>query len=188
MDETKAYMQQIDTMCNEIEAAVNEVPEADFYLRPGPHQNPVGWSYWHLLRIWDYDMNWLARGQSPENDAWHRGGFSEKSGYNPDGTGAGGFGIGMGHSDAEVDAVDVPLAILHEYRDQLKQESQEYLSSVTEAELDQRVKWPNQPDRVATARERVQNAIRNGWLHYGEIRYAKGLLGHYDATYPGPSE
>lgn len=188
VDETRAYMQMIETMCAEIGGAVDEVPEADLYRRPGPHQNPVGWNYWHLLRIWDYDMNWLARGLGQQGDAWHRGGFSEKSGYNPDGTGMNGMGLGMGHTDAEVDAVNVPLSILHEYRDQLKREAEEYLSNVSEAELGARVSFPNQPDRVATARERIQNAIRNGWLHYGEIRYAKGILGHYDATYPGPSE
>ncbi len=67
--------------------------------------NPVGWNYWHALRVWDLDLNWLIKGQKPDEDAWHRGEFTARSGYDPDGIGLRGSGIGLGYSDAEVDAL-----------------------------------------------------------------------------------
>ena len=58
---------------------VEEVPADKLHARPGPHLNPVGWNYWHALRVWDLDINWQIKGQSPTEDAWHRGDFTTKS-------------------------------------------------------------------------------------------------------------
>lgn len=180
MNEGEIYSMQMHAMAQEIEEAVNEVPANDLYRRPGPHQNPVGWNYWHLMRIWDLSLNLIQGRNDPMQDVWHRGNFTERSGYNPDGTGGQGSGTGMGHTDEEVDAVNVPLDVLHEYRDQLVKETDAFLAGASDEDFARELGQP----RWNTVRERVQlGIIRNGWMHYGEIRYAKGILGHYDATY-----
>lgn len=180
MTEGEIYAMQVDDMVQELSGAVDEVPANDLYKRPGPHQNPVGWNYWHLMRIWDLSLNMISGRDDPSQDVWHRGGFTDRSGYNPDGTGGQGSGTGMGHTDAEVDAVNVPIDVLHAYRDQLVDETKQFLANASEADLNRELGQP----RWNTVRERIQGGIvRNGWMHYGEIRYAKGILGHYDATY-----
>src|SRR5690348_4872219 len=90
------YLSQFQSMSNFIDNQVVDVPEDVFHRRPGSSLNPISFSYFHLLRVWDVDLNWIVKGLGPKNDAWHRGGFAEKSGYSPDGKGVRGMGIGTG--------------------------------------------------------------------------------------------
>ncbi|MEZ4522697.1 MAG: DinB family protein [Thermomicrobiales bacterium] len=182
MNAQDAYISQIRTMTDEINAMFEDVPEDILYKRPGPSLNPVGWNYWHLLRIWDMWLNVQIHGRDVSEDTWHRGGFSEKSGYNPDGKGGRGGGTGMGYTDAEVDEVQIPLEIIQEYQRQLQAETEEYLRGADEDELNRSVPyWAGE----ITCAKMIEQSIRNGWMHYGEMRYAKGMLGRPDASYPG---
>ena len=135
MDAQEAYISQIRMMTDEINAMFDDVPEDILHKRPGPGLNPIGWNYWHLLRIWDGWLNVRIGGRDASEDTWHRGNYAEKSGYNPDGKGAGGLGTGMGYSDAEVDEVQIPLSIIQEYQRQLQEETEAYLRQADEAEL-----------------------------------------------------
>src|SRR6185437_6075667 len=139
-----------------VEKQVVELPEDLFQQRPGQSLNPVSFSYFHLLRVWDLDLNWVIKGQGAEGDAWHRGGFSEKAGYTPDGKGTRGLGIGTGFTDAEVDAMRISRDVLHAYQQQLIAETREYLNGADDAELNREVApLPNAPDRPATCAERL---------------------------------
>ncbi len=176
-----AYISQIQTMTDEINATLDEMPADLIHRRPGPSLNPVGWNFWHLLRIWDLELNVLIQQRDPSEDSWHRGNFTEKSGYNPDGKGARNAGTGMGYSDAEVDEVQIPLAVIREYQQFLQQETEQYLRNADDAELNRQTTfWRGE----TSCSKIVEQMIRNGWMHYGEIRYAKGMLGYPDATYP----
>jgi hypothetical protein len=179
-----AYISQFQTLVEELNRVIGEVPEGDFYRRPGPSQNPVGWNWWHLLRIWDMELNKILQGRDISEDTWHRGGFSERSGYNPDGEGGRGEGTGMGYTDAQVDEVRVAMSVIQAYQQQLLSETEAYLREAGDAELTRTVtSWLGE----TPASKIVEQAIRNGWMHYGEMRYAKGILGHPDPTYPGSS-
>jgi hypothetical protein len=146
--------------------------------------NSVGWNYWHALRIWDFRLNHQVKGQDPLEDAWHRYEFSARAGYNPDGTGARGAGLGMGQTDAEVDAVHVAWPLIIDYQQVLLSESLTYLSSMAdESDFDREI--PAGGGNSITVREIYQQMIRQFWMHYGEMRYAKGMLGFPDTTYPG---
>src|SRR5688572_23042646 len=118
-----SYLEQIDTMSDFLTNQVTELDEAAFTRRPGEMLNPVGFIYFHVLRIWDLDLNILVHGRRPADDAWHRGGFTEKLGYNPDGKGGNGMGLGFGYTDQEVDEVPYRLAPLQEYHQQLLDET-----------------------------------------------------------------
>ena len=182
MDEAAVYLTQINTMSDFLDGQISEVPEEKFNQRPGPGLNPVSWNYFHMLRIWDLDLNWLVRGQSPEEDAWHRGGFSEKSGYEPLGKGGRELGLGFGYTDAEVDALAVDAAVLRDYHHMLLAETTEYLESADDDELHRVIERPEMP--AETPAQRIQHTIGHCWNHIGEMRYAKGMLGMSDPLLP----
>jgi hypothetical protein len=69
--EAEVYLEQLTAMSGMLELVIDQVPMGRFNQRPGPHLNPVGWNYFHLLRIWDLDLIWKCKGQNPDNDAWH---------------------------------------------------------------------------------------------------------------------
>ncbi len=180
MNAQEAYISMFRTMTDEINGMLAEVPAEDLYRRPGPSQNPVGWNYWHLLRIWDNELHSIIGGKELREQTWFRGGYAEKSGYDPAGKGGRGSGTGMGYTDAEVDEVQIPLSVIQEYQRQLQDETEAYLRGADEAELNRVVPfWAGE----ITCGKMIEQAIRNGWMHYGEMRYAKGILGYPDASY-----
>lgn len=187
MTEAEIYAEQVRALSNYLDTQLGDVPDELLNRRPGPSLNTVGWNYWHLLRVWDLDVNWLCQHQNPTEDAWHRGGFNAKSDYIPDGKGRNGSGIGVGYTDAEVDELQVSMAVLREYHQQLLDETLAYLNGVSDTELRQAFPSPMRPDSTTTAAERLQHLVAHSYNHAGELRYAKGMLGVYDATYPGPS-
>lgn len=182
MNAQDVYISMFRMMTDEINGMFDDVPDVLLYERPGPSLNPIGWNYWHLLRIWDMELNSIIGGKEPSEQTWYRGGFVEKSGYNPEGKGGRGGGTGMGYTDAEVDEVQIPLEVIQEYQRQLQAETESYLQSADDAELNRVVPfWAGE----ITCGKMIEQAIRNGWMHYGEMRYAKGMLGRPDASYPG---
>ncbi|MEZ4521442.1 MAG: DinB family protein [Thermomicrobiales bacterium] len=187
MNEAVAYREMIQGASDAIASRVAEVPADKLHARPGDGLNPVGWNYWHALRVWDLDLNWLIKGQDTAEDAWHRGNFSEKSGYNPDGIGLRGTGIGLGYSDEEVDALNVISAdVLKEYHEMLLAETMAYLDGADDAEI--RREFPGLAGRGDTSvAVRLQHLVTHTWGHIGELSYAKGMLGMTDGTYPGQS-
>lgn len=185
MNEVEIYRQQIEGAERMLGVTLQDVTNETLHQRPGPHLNPVGWNYWHLLRVWDLDLNLLIQGQSPTGDAWHRGGFNERTGYNPMGKGKGGSGLGNGYTDADVDEIQMPLSELNAYHDMLLAETKAYLDSADEDEMGREFQSPTDPNAMLTPRERLQHHIGHVWNHIGEIRYAKGILGMHDASYPG---
>lgn len=180
------YLAQIKSMSNFVAGQIADMPEDMLWKRPGPSLNPVAFNYFHLLRVWDLDLNWIVKGQGPQGDAWHRGEFSEKAGYNPDGKGSRGMGIGTGFTDADVDEMNISRHVLQAYQQQLLAETEEYLQTADDAELNREVApLPSAPDRRATCAQRLQHTISHSWSHTGELRFAKGMLGMHDPSYPG---
>jgi len=186
MSMATVYLGQFQSMSSSIEQQIADMPDDLFQQRPGPSLNPVSFSYFHLLRVWDLDLNWIVKGLGPMHDAWHRGGFAEKSGYSPDGKGSRGMGIGTGYTDSDVDALTVSRSVLQEYQHQLLAETEEYLNNASDDELNREVApLPNAPDRPATCVQRLQHAMAHATSHAGELRFAKGMLGMHDPSYPG---
>jgi hypothetical protein len=186
VNENQIYIEQLDTLSTQLKAELDGLDDDLLYRRPGPSVNTAGFLYWHILRIWDLDLNHIAKGESADADAWHRGDYSTKSGYNPDGRGMARLpGMGLGYSDEEVDGVNVPLEVLYQYHDQLSAETGAYLNSASGDSLRAEIKRPSGPS--VTAAQRMQHLIGHSYGHVGDIRFVKGLLGHTDATYPKSS-
>ena len=183
--EASVYLEQIRDMSDALERTIDEIAAPQFNQRPGPQLNPVGWNYFHLLRIWDLDLNWMCKGQSPLEDAWHRGGFTGKSGYDPDGKGGLSTGTGYGYSDDEVDEVQIEPKILKEYQRMLMAETEEFLRAAGEDEMRSRTPSLLDPDQTRSGAERMQHTIAHSHGHIGEMRYAMGVLGWRDPSNPG---
>lgn len=185
MNEATAYREMIRNASDAIASRVEAVPDDKLHTRPDDGLNPVGWNYWHALRVWDLDINWLIRGQNPVEDAWHRGDFSTNSGYNPESKGLRSTGIGLGYSDAEVDELSVISAgVLREYHDMLLQETMSYLDDASDEEIRRAMPGLGNSGETSVA-ARLQHLITHTWGHIGELSYAKGMLGMTDGTYPG---
>lgn len=183
MDEAAVYLTQIKTFSDFLDGQIAEVPADKFNQRPGPGLNPVSWNYFHMLRVWDVDLNWVAKGQAPDGDAWHRGGFTEKTGYEPLGKGGRELGLGFGYTDAEVDELAIDAGALRDYHHMLLAETTEYLEAADDAELHREIERPGMP--TGTPAKQIQHTIGHCWNHIGEMRYAKGMLGMSDPSYPG---
>lgn len=186
--EAAVYLEQIEGMSNLLERVVADAPQAQFNQRPGPHLNPVGWNYFHLLRIWDFDLNWICKGQKRDEDAWHRGGFTEKAGYDPTGKGGLNLGVGYGYSDDEVDEIQIEPAILKQYQQMLMAETAAYLAAAGEDEMRRQAQLVVNPSQVQSVAERIQHVISHSYGHIGEMRYAMGVFGVHDRSYPGPGK
>ncbi len=163
---------------------LSDFPEELLHQRPAPAANTVGWNAWHLLRIWDYDLNWVILGQDQLADAWQRHDFTARSGYNPDGKGSDEYGLGSRYRDAEVDELTpISKTLLLEYLETLLDETRTYLREADAAELGREVRTPVHPDAATTTGVRIRHTIEQAWMHLGELRYAKGLLGYPEYTY-----
>jgi hypothetical protein len=182
VNEAQIYQEQLDAMSAAVKAEFDGLDSELLYKRPAPSANTVGFLYWHILRIWDLDLNHLVKQQGPDEDLWHRGGYSEKSGYNPDGKGLSRLaGMGLGYSDEEVDEVSAAsLDALHDYHDALMAETKEFLSSGN----DLRAEFSIAGRPAMTPAQRMQHLVGHTYGHVGDVRFVKGLLGHTDATYP----
>jgi hypothetical protein len=184
LNEITAYREQIDGLVTMLTAQIAEVPDDILYRRSGPPQNPVGFIYWHILRIWDLDHS-LCTGTNPlTDDLWHRHDFSTRADYTPDGLGLRGLGMGVGYSDAEVDAVRIPRDVLTEYQSTLVAATNDYLDSADDATIRAERPSPLSPGATMTAAQRLQHTISHSYHHLGEIRFIKGTFGITDPTYP----
>jgi len=182
VSEASIYLGQIRAMSEVLDTQVAELSDELLYRRPGPSLNPVVWNYWHLLRVWDLDLNWLAKGLGPEQDAWHRGGYSERAHYSPDGKGTRGLGIGTGYTDEMVDDLRIPRDVLQDYQRQLMAETEEFLGSASDTDLQREVPGIGAVQQPVS--ERFRHTIAHSYGHLGELRFAKGMLGLPDRSYP----
>ena len=184
MSEITAYREQIADMIAMLDAQLAETPDDKLYQRPGPSQNPVGFISWHILRIWDLDICLLNQTNPLKDDIWHRDDFSAKSGYTPDGLGLRGLGMGVGYSDAEVDGVRVPRAILTDYQAALIAATNAFLDAADAAAIRTERPSPMNPAQPLTSAMRLQHIVSHSYHHLGEIRFIKGTFGISDPTYP----
>ena len=175
------YIDQVKAMSDMLDGQVAELDDTLLRTRPGQYLNPPGFIYFHILRIWDMDINVLVGGSTPTEDAWHRGDYAETMGYNPDGKGGRGLGIGFGYTDAEVDEAPYALEPLKRYHQQLVAETLQYLNDANDEELARGITAMGQP---ATTGARVQHIVAHSWNHIGELRMTRSMLGFHDPTTP----
>jgi hypothetical protein len=149
----------------EVHAVVDGLDEKTLATRPSGTANSIAWLIWHLTRIQD---DHLADAGGYEQiliaDGWH-----ERLGlpFDPADT-------GYGHTSDQVAQVQLSGDLLLGYYDAVHARSLEYLTTLTDDELDRIVdrRW-NPP---VTLGVRLVSVLGDDYEHVGQAAYLKGLL------------
>ncbi len=143
---------------------VKDLTQEQAEWTPAPGANPIGFIFWHFMRIQDNMVHgFLEKPSVWESEKWY-----EKLGMEATDTGMGFDEAGVGKAAA------MPLAQLVAYAGRVSEDSEGYFKSLDEAGLDAA---PN-PDRPrSTILKRVRAFISHGWWHDGEIKYIRGMQG-----------
>lgn len=176
MSEKQVLRLLIDEAAKDLWETVEGVPQEVFEQRPAPGLNPAGFIYFHVLRHWDRDVTVRCLGREPEDDIWHREGFSIEVDYEPLGNGSAGIGTGFGYSDAEVDATPMDLVALMRYQHILQTETARYLDEVDEATLYEERTSPHSIENPYKPERWLRHLISHTNMHIGDIQYALGAV------------
>jgi hypothetical protein len=146
--------------------AVSGLTDDQLATRVGPAANPVAWLVWHLTRIQDDHV----AGVAGTEQAWTAGGWYERFGlpFEP-------ADHGYGHSAEQVAAVRVPADLLLGYHAAVHADTDRYVSTLVDADLDRVVdtSW----DPPVTAGVRLVSVVSDCLQHAGQAAYVRGLLG-----------
>jgi len=150
-------------------------------LTPGellsPPKPTISWIVWHLTRVQDTEISGLAgKEQSWISDGWH-----ERFGMPPDPKD---YAPGHVQTEAHVDAVKVADAdLLLGYYDAVLKRSKEYLSTLSNADLDRILDEPRyQP--LPTVGVRLVSVVADNLRHAGQLEYLCAFF-RYGSWLPG---
>ena len=182
MSELQSYRTMVEFAHNDLWASISTVDDVAFSQRPTSTGNPINFTYFHVLRHWDRDINVRILARDPEQDTWHRGDFAAKSGYDPMGKGFNGMGTGYGYTAEDVDGVTATRTALMDYQRMLHKETLALLDTLDESDLT--IERPSPSGSVLTTAGRLQHLITHTYIHVGDIEYIKGLLGTPNVDVP----
>ena len=163
MDVKTTLREQMQAMHGTMEQAIGDCPpEVVGKKLPGSTINSIGAVYAHTIFSEDGMFNGLIRGGTP---VYYGGGWAEK------------VGLDMPKGGMEPDwAVTLDLDLFRQYAEAVYQATDEYLASVSDAELDRVVDPGFAPPMPV--RSMVSNIL--SWhvaTHQGEISALKGVQG-----------
>ncbi len=146
-----------------VHSAVEGLTEDQLTHRPGPDANSIAWLVWHLTRIQDDHVADVA-GTEQTWPAW-----ADRFGLP--------FGLrdtGYGHDAAAVGKVRVPADLLLAYHDATHARTVEYVSGVTDDDLQRIVdeRW----DPPVTLGVRLVSVVSDDLQHAGQAAFVRGLL------------
>jgi uncharacterized damage-inducible protein DinB len=149
-----------------VHQAVDELPPDSLMARVDPDANSIAWLVWHLTRVQD---DHLADVMGTEQ-VWTKGGWADRFGlpFEPAAT-------GYGHGTKEVAAVKVSSGdLLTGYFDAVHEETNRFLSGVTDSDLDRIVdkRW----DPPVTLGVRLVSVISDNIQHAGQAAFVRGIL------------
>ncbi len=150
------------------QALINDVkilsPE-QLKWKPVPGANPVGFLFWHAVRIEDNFINkWQNKTSNWEAEQWYQKMAMDAA------------ALGTGFHDSEVAKIAaLPLSLMLDYADSVYHNTMTYLQTLEPEQLDLA---PNPQRPTWTFANMISNfIIAHGWWHLGEIRYIKGMQG-----------
>lgn len=163
MDVKTTLREQMQAMHGTLEAAVGDCSaDAVALKQPGSTINSIGAIYAHTIFGEDGMLNGLVRGQKP---VYYSGGWADK------------IGIDMPQGGMEPDwTVSMDLETFRQYADAVYQATDEYLSTISDDELNKVVDPGFMP--AMPVRSFVANVL--AWhvaTHQGEISALKGVQG-----------
>jgi uncharacterized damage-inducible protein DinB len=152
---------------DEIHVAVDGLTADDLAWAPSDGRNSIGWLVWHLTRVQDDHVADLI----DEDQLWATGPWATRFGLEPDR-----HDTGYGHGPADVARVrPESAAALLEYYDAVAARTDEFLSTLSDGDLDRVVdtRW----DPPVTLGVRLISIADDDIQHAGQAAYVRGLLG-----------
>ena len=149
-----------------LENVLEGLTQDDLGWQPRYDCNSIGWLIWHLTRQQDAQFASLAgEEQLWVTDEWYAT-FNRQP--EPD-------DVGYGHSPEQVSAFQSPEAkILLGYNRAVVERSQQYISNLSETDLDRELNEPwFQP--LPTVGVRLVSILDDSILHAGQAAYVRGL-------------
>jgi hypothetical protein len=149
-----------------LENVLKGLTRGDLDWQPRYDCNSIGWLIWHLTRLQDVQTASLM----DEEQLWIRDEWYTKFGRQPEPD-----DIGFGHGLEQVSAFKSPEAkILLDYNRAVVQRSKQYISSLSETDLDRELDEPwFQP--LPTVGVRLVSILDDSLLHAGQAAYVRGL-------------
>jgi Protein of unknown function (DUF664) len=138
--------------------------DADLLYRADPAANSICWQIWHLTRVQD---DHIASAGGLEQ-VWYSGGWAERFGLPLDPA-----DIGYGHTVDEVAVVQAPADLLAAYHDATYEQTVEFVTGLTDADMDTIVDrhW----DPPVTMAVRLMSVLTDDLEHAGQAAFIRGL-------------
>lgn len=148
-----------------VRSATEGLTEEQLAYRIDKGANSIGWLVWHLTRVQD---DHLADVMGTEQ-VWTAAGWDKKFGLELDQ-----LATGYGHTSAEVAKVRVSAKNLLAYYDAVHEQTIEYVSGLSDADLPQVVDtaW----DPPVTLAVRLVSVINDCLQHAGQAAFIRGVL------------
>lgn len=157
-----------------VREALKDLTPEEMLAPPKPH---IAWLTWHIARVQDSNFSGLLdRPQLWIADGWH-----QRFNMPPDPRD---YGSGHRQTREQVDAfivTDTPLLLA--YHDAVYTQTKDYLSTVTNADLNRVLNEP-QYSPLPTLSIRLASVINCNTRHAGQIEYLRGLV-KFKGWFPG---
>lgn len=145
-------------------ADVEALTQEQFVHQPVEGANTVAFLFWHSTRFEDLQLAGLS-GSVP---VWTSGGWAARLGLEAD-------DLGTGFSEEQMIAFQPAKEDVLAYAEAVWEATPALVSALSAERLAEPID-PERP-RMTVGRSIANFAVGHGWLHLGEIRFAKGLMG-----------
>jgi uncharacterized damage-inducible protein DinB len=148
-----------------VHGSVEGLTEEQLAFRVDPGANSIGWLIWHLSRVQDDHLADVIG----QEQVWISGGWDRRFGLELDR-----LATGYGQTSAEVAKVRVSAKNLLAYYDAVHEQTIEYVSGLTDADLPRVVDtaW----DPPVTLAVRLVSVVHDCMEHAGQAAFIRGVL------------
>ena len=146
-------------------ADVEPLTQEQFVSQTTEGANTIAFLFWHPTRWEDLHLHQM-NGQEP---LWTSGGWAERFGLAAD-------DVGTGFTEEQMLAFRPAKEGVLAYAEAVWDASPALVSALSPERLDESMN-PDRPSRMTVGRAIANFVVGHGWLHLGEIRFAKGLMG-----------
>ena len=166
MDTSDLLLDGFGRVRSAVHRAVADLDAEHLTFRPHPDANSIAWLVWHLTRIQDDHV----AGVAGVEQVWTARGWADRFALALPRT-----DTGYGHRTEDVAALKVASPdVLVGYHDATCQQTERFLSDLTEGDLDRIVdeSW----DPPVSLGVRLVSVIADDLQHVGQAAYVRGLL------------
>lgn len=167
MDAIAVLVEQFSRVPDALRAAVDGLSPEQLAAVPARDANTIAWLGWHIARGQDAQI----AGVAGTEQVYLAGGWAPRFGLEADAD-----DTGYGHEPDDVRAVrPESAAALTAYLDAVHRATLDYLTTLTDADLDRVVdaSW----DPPVTLGVRLASIVDDNVQHVGQAAYVRGLLG-----------